>query len=176
MLIRDSHLPFQIAIGRAIDLAHAAGADLLGDVIDADTRAGSEGQVVGLYGRSDKRTREVQIMDGVGCTNPGFRSARRPRECGSLNPSRRCRTYPARQKRVVHPSLGGHAGLQLLEPVENHLEPRRRTALSRSFMAHHDEPLAVGRDVVIGHATLRSTAVQYVRIVEQRGRAADREG
>ncbi len=44
----DRHRPLQIAVGRAIDLAHAAGADLRGDFVDAEAGAGSEGQTVGL--------------------------------------------------------------------------------------------------------------------------------
>ena len=43
----DRHRPFQIAVGRAVDFAHAAGADLRGDFVDADTRAGGEGQTAG---------------------------------------------------------------------------------------------------------------------------------
>ena len=37
----DRHRPLQIAVGRAIDLAHAAGADLRGDFVDAEAGAGS---------------------------------------------------------------------------------------------------------------------------------------
>ena len=40
----ERHRPLQGAVGRAIDLAHAAGADLRGDFVDAEARAGSEGQ------------------------------------------------------------------------------------------------------------------------------------
>ena len=45
-----------MAVGRAIDLAHLAGADLRGDFIDTETRAGCENQTVGLYGRSAVQT------------------------------------------------------------------------------------------------------------------------
>ena len=47
----DRHRPLQIAIGRAIDFAHSAGADLGDDFVDAETGAGGEGQTRGLYGR-----------------------------------------------------------------------------------------------------------------------------
>ena len=44
---RDIAMQFRIAC--AIDLAHAAGADLRGDLIDAKTSAGGEGQCVPDY-------------------------------------------------------------------------------------------------------------------------------
>ena len=40
----DRDLALQLRVGRAIDLAHAAFADLRGDLVDAEARAGSEGQ------------------------------------------------------------------------------------------------------------------------------------
>jgi hypothetical protein len=40
-------LTLQIAVNRVIDLAHAAGADLGGDLVNAESRARSEGRVVG---------------------------------------------------------------------------------------------------------------------------------
>ena len=40
----DRDRPFQIAVGRAIDLAHAAGADGGDDFVGAEARAGGEGQ------------------------------------------------------------------------------------------------------------------------------------
>src|SRR5262245_37357464 len=46
----DRHRPLQIAIGRAIDLAHAAGADRGDDLVGTETGAGGEGQTRGLYG------------------------------------------------------------------------------------------------------------------------------
>jgi hypothetical protein len=39
-------LTFQVRVGDAIHLAHAAFADLRGDVVDAEASAGGEGQVV----------------------------------------------------------------------------------------------------------------------------------
>ena len=42
----------QLRIARAIDLSPAPFADLRGDLVNAETRACSEGQTVGLYGRS----------------------------------------------------------------------------------------------------------------------------
>ena len=47
----DGHRPLQIAVDRAIDLAHAASANLRRDVVDAETGARSEGQGLRLYGR-----------------------------------------------------------------------------------------------------------------------------
>ena len=44
----DRHRPLQIAVGGAIDLAHAAGTDLRGDFVDAKAGAGSEGQTAGV--------------------------------------------------------------------------------------------------------------------------------
>src|SRR5690349_15646282 len=49
-LDRDRSL--EIAVGRAIDLAHATGADGGNDFVRADTRPGSQRQVAGLYGPS----------------------------------------------------------------------------------------------------------------------------
>ena len=43
----DRHRTLQIAVGRAIDLAHSAGADLLSDCVDAEAGARSEGQTPG---------------------------------------------------------------------------------------------------------------------------------
>jgi hypothetical protein len=40
----DRHRPLQTAVGHAIHLAHAAGADLRGDFVDAEASAESEGQ------------------------------------------------------------------------------------------------------------------------------------
>ena len=40
----DRHRPLQIAVGRAIDLAHAAGADGGDDLIGTEARAGDQGQ------------------------------------------------------------------------------------------------------------------------------------
>ena len=46
----DRDRPLQIRVGRAIDLAHAAGADLRGDFVDAEAGAGGKGQgCAGLY-------------------------------------------------------------------------------------------------------------------------------
>ena len=47
----DRHRPLEVAVGRPIDLTHTAG-DQLNDFVDAEARAGSKGQVAGLYGRS----------------------------------------------------------------------------------------------------------------------------
>ena len=44
----DRDGPLELGVDRAIDLAHAAGADLRGDFVDAEASAGSEGQTVGL--------------------------------------------------------------------------------------------------------------------------------
>ena len=44
----DRHDRFRLRVGRAIDLAHAAGADLRGDFVDAEAGAGAEGQGCGL--------------------------------------------------------------------------------------------------------------------------------
>jgi hypothetical protein len=46
----DRDLAFQPGVGRTKHLPHPALANLRGDVIHAETRAGSEGQVAGLYG------------------------------------------------------------------------------------------------------------------------------
>ena len=46
----DRDLAFQLGVGRAIHLAHAAGADLRGDFVDAEASAGSEGQVADYKG------------------------------------------------------------------------------------------------------------------------------
>jgi len=46
----DRDLAFQVRVGGAIHLAHAAGANLRGDVVDAEASAGSEGQRWQLYG------------------------------------------------------------------------------------------------------------------------------
>ena len=44
----DRNRPLQIAVGRAVDLAHATGANLRSDYIDADARARSESQTLGI--------------------------------------------------------------------------------------------------------------------------------
>ena len=41
-------LPFERRIGRAVDLAHPADAELLGDFVRTETSAGNQGQTVGL--------------------------------------------------------------------------------------------------------------------------------
>ena len=45
----DRDLTFQLGVGRAIHLAHAAFADLGGDFVDAEARAGSESQIAVNY-------------------------------------------------------------------------------------------------------------------------------
>jgi hypothetical protein len=52
----DRDLVFQLRVRRAKHLPHAAFAELGGDLVDAEAGAGSEGQVVGLYG---ERHREI---------------------------------------------------------------------------------------------------------------------
>ena len=44
----DRDLAFEPGVGRPIDLAHAAFADLGGDLVDAEAGAGSEGQVTSV--------------------------------------------------------------------------------------------------------------------------------
>jgi hypothetical protein len=48
----DCDLALQVRVGRAIHLAHATGADLRADVVDADPTARCEGQTAELYGRN----------------------------------------------------------------------------------------------------------------------------
>ena len=55
---------YRIAVGRTIDLAHAAGADLFSDFVDAETRARSQGQTAGSIAVSVARTRLI-MGDGV---------------------------------------------------------------------------------------------------------------
>jgi len=55
----DRHRPLQVAVGLAIHFAHPACADRRGDLVDAETGAGSEGQVAGLY-----RRRRIQAPRG----------------------------------------------------------------------------------------------------------------
>jgi hypothetical protein len=45
----DRHRPLQIAVGRAIDLAHSAFADLGRDFVDAEPRAGKKGQSLWVW-------------------------------------------------------------------------------------------------------------------------------
>ena len=59
---------FRLAVGRAIHLAHAAGADRGGDFIGAEAGAGSEGQVTDYRGRASARTREL-LPDAEGTTD-----------------------------------------------------------------------------------------------------------
>ena len=44
----DRDLALQLGIGGPIDFAHASGADLRGDLVDAEARAWTEGQTAGL--------------------------------------------------------------------------------------------------------------------------------
>ena len=55
----DRHRPLQIAVGRAIDFAHAAGTDLFGDFVDAEAGARSQGQTAGSIAISLARTRSI---------------------------------------------------------------------------------------------------------------------
>jgi hypothetical protein len=55
----DRHRPLQIGVGRAGDPAHAAGADLLSDFVDAEASARSEGQTAGTIAISVARTRSI---------------------------------------------------------------------------------------------------------------------
>ena len=41
----------EVGIGRAVDLTHAASADLGGDFVGAEADAGGKRQACGLYGR-----------------------------------------------------------------------------------------------------------------------------
>ncbi len=62
----DRDVAIELRVARAIDLPHAAFADRRSDLVDAETGAGSEGQVVGLYGRTDVwptvRFQSLQIL------------------------------------------------------------------------------------------------------------------
>ena len=59
----DRDLAFQVRVGGLIHLAHPTNADLRGDVVDAEARAGSECQTIGIIwadkecGRDHSRTR-----------------------------------------------------------------------------------------------------------------------
>jgi hypothetical protein len=45
----DRDLTFQLGVGRAVDLAHAACSDLRGDFVDTETRTGSKSQIAWDY-------------------------------------------------------------------------------------------------------------------------------
>jgi hypothetical protein len=49
----EGNTTFQIGVGRPVHLAHSPHTDLGGHLVDAETRAGSEGQTIELYERSD---------------------------------------------------------------------------------------------------------------------------
>ena len=54
----DGDLTLQLRVRRPIHLPHPAHADLGGDFVDTEAGAGSEGQAVGLYGRSARSRRD----------------------------------------------------------------------------------------------------------------------
>ena len=60
----DRDLAFQLRVRCTIHLPHAAFADLRDDFVDAETRAGSEGQVAGLYG-PDRKSHETLCQNCV---------------------------------------------------------------------------------------------------------------
>ena len=60
----DRHRPFQIAVGRAIHLTHAADTDLRSDLVDADSSAGNEAQAVGSIAFMVAWTRSL-LGDGL---------------------------------------------------------------------------------------------------------------
>ena len=68
----DRDVAIQLCIARAKDMAHTPFADLGGDFIDAEARAGGECQTSGLYGRRVSRTRRVP-GDAASCGLPSPR-------------------------------------------------------------------------------------------------------
>src|SRR4051794_27168119 len=66
----DRHRTFEIAVGRAIDLAHAASTDLRDDFVDAEAGAGSQSQTAGSIAVSVAPTRSI-LCNGVVVRNLG---------------------------------------------------------------------------------------------------------
>src|SRR4051812_30234831 len=71
--------------------------------------------------------------------------------------------------------LDRRATLQIVKPVQHHVQPGRCSGtLGPGFLDHH-EALAVGRDVVVRHAAVGAAGIQAEWIIEQAGRRADLE-
>ena len=64
----DRDVTVQLGVARTEHLAHAAFADLGRDFVDAETSAGCERQVVGLYRRAGLGTEHV-LHDGEGLSD-----------------------------------------------------------------------------------------------------------
>ena len=75
----------ELRVRRAIDLAHSAGADLRGDFVGAETRAGSQGQAAVNYMSGTTTPTGLLLINGAGTYRFHIMSSIRLRPSGSCS-------------------------------------------------------------------------------------------